>query len=80
MGANFFFDKLLPAHDAESRGEPGSVRQVEIFTHGDGMYLRVGRLGEEHEGQGFTVELSKTDARELAEGLDRAMFYFGYKK
>ncbi|WP_321961592.1 hypothetical protein [Paraburkholderia sp. J7] len=80
MGANFFFDKLLPAADTEARKVPGSQRQVEIFTHGDGLWLRVGLLDEEHQGQGFTVEFTKSAAAELAEGLDRAMHYFGYKK
>lgn len=43
------------------------------------LELRIGELGEEHQGRGHTAELNEEDARELLSGLLSAMHYLGYR-
>lgn len=76
MGTLFHHDRMLPIGD-----EGKDQRQVEIFTTSGthDLYLRIGNLNEQHMGQGHEVLLKEKDARELLEGLLRAMSYLGYK-
>ena len=70
MGANFHFDQMLPTISQEAAG-PDPKRQLELFTYGGKLFLRVGAANQENSGLGrYTVELSQEIARELASGLE----------
>ena len=79
MGANFYVDTMLPAVDDEAYKEPAGPRsrQVEIFTHGSSVFLRIGKLNEEHQGAGYCVELTAETAAVLIDGLEGAARYLG---
>jgi hypothetical protein len=69
MGANFHFDKMLPTVSTEAAG-PDPKRQLELFTYGGKLFLRVGPPNKEHSGtERYTVELSQENALELASEL-----------
>ena len=78
MGANFYFDQMLPAGDAEARNIENSQRQLEVFTHGNKLWLGVGGINEENDGNRITVELSKSTVTELLESIERGAQYLGY--
>jgi len=68
MGANFIFNKMLPASPAD--GKPGDRRQTALLTHGDNVWLRIGPLNVEDGGiDRYTVKLSEQDIQELLNGL-----------
>ncbi len=80
MGAQFYFDKMLPTtiHETDLKNPK---RQVEIFTFSQKLFLRIGAPNEENSGEErYTVELSSTNARELLSGLRNAMDYFGFEQ
>jgi hypothetical protein len=76
MGTLFHHDAMLSTGDDNE-----DKRQVEIFTISGthDLYLRIGNLNEQHMGQGHEVLLTEKGARELLDGLERAMHYLGYK-
>lgn len=70
MGANFYFDAMLPTVTSEAQGT-NPKRQLELFTHGWKIYLRIGPPNSENSGvDRYTVELSGENARELASSLE----------
>jgi hypothetical protein len=76
MGANFYFDEMLQSvpHKAGRTSVPR--RQVEVFTHGGGLFLRIGKVGAENMGSGvYTVELSLAAAEKLAGAIDAGLRY-----
>lgn len=80
MGANFFFDKMLPSIKQEANGELDPKRQVEVFSYGGDLWLRIGTTNQENSGTGrYTVKLSTTDAKELLAAIEDGMVYFGAK-
>jgi hypothetical protein len=80
MGANFQFDQMLPGIQQENNDQVKDVRrQVEVFTHGDGVFLRIGPLGSENSGENpYTVELSKESAPNLRDAIHSAMQYMAW--
>ena len=42
MGANFSFDKMLPTVSPEAPGASNPLRQLELFTNGGKIFLRLG--------------------------------------
>ncbi len=80
MGTNFYFDKMLPTtkHETDLKNPK---RQVEICTFAQKLYLRIGAPNEENSDKDrYSVELSSTDAKELFNGLQEAMGYFGFEQ
>lgn len=80
MGAGFYFDEMLPGVETENeKGEKELKRQVEVFTHGGGLFLRVGPIGNQNSGEDtYTVELSKEKGTELRDALHAAMRYLAW--
>lgn len=80
MGTLFHFMEMLPSHDAEARAAGGGDRQLEVFRPSGETRIdvRIGPLGEAHTGEGPSVSLDEAAAKELHEGLTRAMLYFGW--
>jgi hypothetical protein len=81
MGANFYFDEMLPGIKNENKdGAKDLRRQVEVFAYSNGLFLRVGPLGSQHSGENtYTVELSKQTGSELRDALQSAMEYLAWK-
>jgi len=79
MGTNFFYDTMHPTDDV--RGEEAE-RQLEIFRPSgeDHIVIRIGRIGEEHQGAGNSVRIEKRHAQDVLDGLERALGYFGWTK
>lgn len=76
MGAKFLFDEMLPSVPHKVDRTSVSWRQVEVFTHGGGLFLRIGKVGEENMGRGvYAVELSLADAEKLAGALEAGLRY-----
>jgi hypothetical protein len=77
MGTLFHFDEMLPV-----AGEEGGKRQVEIFSPSGQtlLVLRIGEIGDQNMGRGAEVALDKKAARDLLEGLQRAMGYIGFDR
>jgi hypothetical protein len=70
MGANFHFGEMLPTVATEAQGLANPRRQLELFTHGGKIWLRMGPLNRENSGtERYTVELSPETAGELASAL-----------
>lgn len=68
MGANFFFDQMLPAEGPETK--PGDLRQLEVFTLGGKVCVRIGPLNIENGGSNrYTVEVPPEALRALRESL-----------
>lgn len=66
MGANFKFDEMLPTIQTGSSSAMDPRRQVEVFTHGSGLFLRIGQVDEQDTGiNTYTVELSMANAKKL---------------
>ena len=80
MGANFQFDEMLPGIQQENKDQVKDLRrQVEVFTHGDGVFLRIGPLGTENSGVNrYTVELTKESGSNLCDAIYSAMQYMGW--
>ena len=79
MGANFYFDKMLPGVASESK-ERNPKRQLEVFAYGNKLFLRVGGVNQENSGDNrYTVELSKANASDLIEAIDATMNYLAWK-
>jgi len=71
MGANFSFDEMLPTVGPEAPGVPNPKRQLQLFTHGGKIFLRVGAVNREDAGTDrYTVELSPENAADLASSLE----------
>lgn len=67
MGANFFFDKMLPTIQQEDHLAADPKRQLELFTNGGQTFIRVGPINQENSGVcRYTVELMPDDIRALA--------------
>ncbi len=80
MGAVFQFDRMLPTVQAESANIQNAKRQVEVFTHGGKLFLRVGHVGSENSGENrHTVQLSTNDANDLISGIESGMTYLSMK-
>ncbi len=78
MGANPLFKKMLPAIDVDASFIVNSKRQVEIFTHGGKLCLRIGAINQADSGvDQHTVELSTQHAKELIAAIDSGVAYFG---
>lgn len=76
MGANFKFDEKLPTVEPEAGDVLNPWRQVEVFTHDDGLFLRIGQVNEENTGVNrYTVQLSKSAAREIIRGIEDGVAY-----
>lgn len=79
MGANFQFDKMLPSINMEAGNiikEPR--RQVEIFTYGGDLFLRVGPINEENIGANrYTVKISREDGHQIISGIENGINYLG---
>lgn len=70
MGANFSFDKMLPTVSPEAPGASNPLRQLELFTNGGKIFLRLGAVNQENSGTDrYTVEISLEAATELASSL-----------
>lgn len=68
MGANLFFDRMLPAEGPETK--PGDQRQLEVFTLGGKVFVRIGPLNEENAGLNrYTVEVTPAALKALQESL-----------
>lgn len=80
MSALFHYDGMLPAWDSEARDRPPARRQLEVFTASgaQGVVLRIGRLGEQHQGEGYAVVLGVAEAKAVLEGLEAAMRRLGH--
>lgn len=81
MGANFHFDEMLPGIRQENKAEVNDLRrQVEVFTHGDGVFLRVGPLGSANSGENcYTIELTKETGSNLRDAIHSAMQYIAWE-
>lgn len=76
MGANFKFDEMLPTihHNAGDVKDP--CRQVEVFTHGGHLFLRIGQVNEQDTGTNrYTVQLSKDAAEKVIAAIQRGIDY-----
>ena len=81
MGSLSFFDKMLPIPPHESRTAVSDPRrQLEIVRIDRKLWLRLGPLGKENSGEGWTVLLSEKDSEELVDGLTRARIHLGHEK
>jgi hypothetical protein len=60
VGTRFLFDEKLPADRIADDGTHETIdRQLEIFTHGDRLYLRVGPPPGDTKGESeVTIELT----------------------
>ncbi|QRF90273.1 hypothetical protein CLH39_08555 [Alcaligenes faecalis] len=68
MGANFFFDRMLPAEGPETK--PGDKRQLEVFTLGGKVFIRVGSINQENDGLNrYTVEVPPEALSRLRDSL-----------
>lgn len=78
MGANSQFDKMLPAIEPEAGNIKEPRRQVEIFTYGGDLFLRVGPINEENIGTNrYTVKISREDGQALIYGIENGINYLG---
>lgn len=69
MGANFYFDKMLPTAGPETK--PGDQRQLEVFTLGGKVFVRIGPLNQENDGLNrYTVEVPPEALSMLRESLE----------
>ena len=76
MGAKFLFDEKLPSVPHKADRTSDQRRQVEVFTHGGGLFLRIGKVGEDNTGRTvYAVELSLADAEKLSGALDAGLRY-----
>jgi len=76
MGALFQFDKMLPTPEPEAKGKLKSKRQVEVFTHGNKLFLRIGAVNSQNSGDNcYTVQLSRSDANELVSSINAGIEY-----
>jgi len=76
MGANSNFDERLPTVRPEAGDAPTPWRQVEVFTHGGELFLRMGQVNEENTGTNrYTVQLSNSTARKLISGIEDGIAY-----
>lgn len=67
MGANFFFNKMLPAVQQEGQFTKEPKRQLEVFTHGGKTFIRVGPVNQEDSGiNRYTVEIPQEDVQDIA--------------
>lgn len=79
MGAQFYFDQMLPTVEPEAKDKSNPLRQLEVFTYGNKLFLRAGPVNQENAGlDRYTVELSSKTVKALLEGIDRAAAYLGY--
>ena len=70
MGAIFYFAELLPCPPNEAPKTKNPKRQLELFTHGGKLWLRMGDVNKRDFGENLrTVELTWRKAAELAEQL-----------
>ena len=81
MGANFHFDEMLPGIKQENKDQVKDLRrQVEVFTYGDGVFLRIGPIGSENLGEHrYTVELTKESGSNLRDAIHSAMQYMAWE-
>lgn len=71
MGATFYFDHMLPCPPNEAPQLKNPKRQLELFTHGGKLWLRIGDVNKRDFGENLrTVELTSRMAAELAEQLE----------
>lgn len=77
MGAQCTFDEMLPTIESEANGIDDPHRQVEVFTYGGGLFLRIGQVNDENTGTNrYTVQLSKRAAEMLISGIQDGVDYF----
>ena len=71
MGAQFYFDEVLPSGTGKLR------HKVELYTHDNKIHLRIWSTDDDTEenAKPYDVEISKTKALQLTDGLERAMSY-----
>jgi hypothetical protein len=81
MGANFQFDEMLPGIQNENKDQTADLRrQVEVYTHGQKLFLRVGPIGSENSGvDRYTVELTKETGSNLRDAIHSAMQYMAWE-
>lgn len=66
MGASFKFDEMLQTIGPEANGDDKAQRQVEVFTHGGDLFLRVGPVNQRDAGKDrYTVKLCARSAEQL---------------
>lgn len=77
MGTTYYFDKILPSIQKESK-EPNPKRQLEIFAYKHKTWLRLGQIGHKNsDAESYTVELSKENAIELMSAINDVINYLG---
>jgi hypothetical protein len=74
MGTQLYFDVMLPATDAEARGNTAVHRQLELLTLSgtNEIHLRLGRLDSQDDGDGYMVRLDNAAAQKLLDALEGA--------
>ena len=77
MGGNFFYDEMHAVPQPEKQPQ-GTERQLEVFTHSQAIFLRLGPVGERDAGTDrYTAQLTAPQARKLIEGIEGALRYLG---
>lgn len=78
MATTSYFEQDVPVVDEKAEASQ-ETRGLEVYTTSYSgrhqLYLKY----VDENGQGTDLVLSKEQARELSEGLDRAMGYLGYR-
>ena len=80
MGSINYFDKSLPTVAYEAAKIKNPERQVEIFTTGGKLFLRISAVNPKIPGDKcYTVQLSKTDAEGIISGITDGMVFLSMK-
>jgi hypothetical protein len=70
MAANFQYDEMLPSVDPEAKKFRNPKRQVEVYTLGHKLFLRIGAVNQKDSGEKiYTVQLTDKSCIELAEAI-----------
>jgi hypothetical protein len=78
MGAIFYFDELVPVPEGQRpKVALENRRRLEVFSHGQEMYVRMGPVGERSGEPDYTVTLDMPTMKKLIEGLNGLAQYFG---
>jgi len=80
MGSINYFDKMLPTVEYEAINIKNPERQLEVFTTGGKLFLRIGKVNSENTGDNcYTIQLSKNDAEGLISGIQSGMSFLSMK-
>jgi hypothetical protein len=77
MGAQIFYDAMHPVPKPEQN--PGKTkRQVEVFTHGNELWLRMGPVGDKDEGKRrYTARVTASQVSGLINALESGLRFLG---